>query len=110
MDEIKHWETIKVATIGKYLAAAASFIRLFAFGMSYRDPRKLSPTDTNFALPISKTLDEIKHWETMSDLCNPFTLEMMALLKTRAKLAPQDSGVEALADWCKIGLHGPKAQ
>ena len=61
-------------------------------------------TDTYFALPISKTLDEIKCWETMADLRNPFTLEMLALLNTRAKLAPQDSHVEAMADWCEIGL------
>ena len=98
--------TLKCATIEKYLLAAAQFIAQYT-GF---DPR-CHPGDRSIAPEIQCILNELKRWEGMRDLREPYTIEMQnAFDKTNNESNTHHDALDAaLSDWFAVGQSiGPR--
>lgn len=95
-----HCQSMKLATIQKYVQTTAQFLSLF-------DPRGQDPRcteDGKLCPELTSIYKELNRWESIPDRREPFTIDMLVYIESIAKNSNPDSIQAAMADWSCIGL------
>jgi hypothetical protein len=91
--------SIKVATIGQYLLAVASFVAQFS-GVDFR---KDHPTDSHMGSILAPVLRDLKKYESIPDRQEPYDPQMHKAARLLADGFPVDRLVNALTDGFEQG-------